>query len=92
MNEDCDSAPVERNVMPRYGIQWNGPKDPIATEMVDGYWTPWHLANDTIMKLRIEVEELFGEYWDCAYQEGHLNRPDGDKANEILHRLRNLFA
>jgi hypothetical protein len=38
-----------------------------------------------------EFESLLGEYWDCAYQEGHLNRPDGSKANEILHRLRNLF-
>lgn len=40
---------------------------------------------------RNEIEELFGEYWDCAYQEGHMNRPDGDKANEILHRLRKLL-
>jgi Site-specific DNA methylase len=30
--------------LPRYGIQWNGPQEPIATPMPDGYWTPWHLA------------------------------------------------
>lgn len=33
-------------------------------------------------------EEAVGSYWDCAYQEGHLNRPDGDKANAILHEIR----
>lgn len=34
------------------------------------------------------LEEAVGSYWDCAYQEGHLNRPDGDKANAILHEIR----
>lgn len=33
-------------------------------------------------------EDAVGSYWDCAYQEGHLNRPDGDKANAILHDIR----
>ena len=37
-------------------------------------------------------EEAVGSYWDCAYQEGHLNRPDGDKANEILHEIRCAVA
>jgi hypothetical protein len=41
---------------------------------------------------RHEVEDLLGAYWDCAYQEGHLQRPDGDKANDILHRLRQLLT
>jgi hypothetical protein len=30
--------------LPRYGIRWNGPTQPIATPMYDGYWTPHHLA------------------------------------------------
>ena len=34
----------------RYGIRWNGPRQPIATPMADGYWTPWHLANDLLQK------------------------------------------
>ena len=37
-------------------------------------------------------EEAVGSYWDCAYQEGHLNRPDGDKANAILHEIRCAVA
>ena len=38
--------------------------------------------------LLARFEEAVGDYWDCAYQEGHLNRPDGDNANAILHEIR----
>ena len=31
--------------LPRYGLRWNGPQQPLAVPMVDGYWTPWHLAD-----------------------------------------------
>jgi hypothetical protein len=31
--------------LPRYGVRWNGPQQPLAVPMVDGYWTPWHLAD-----------------------------------------------
>jgi len=34
----------------RYGIEWAGPKDPIAVPMDDGYWTPWHLANQKLTR------------------------------------------
>lgn len=30
--------------LPRFGIRWNGPTEPLAVPMDDGYWTPWHLA------------------------------------------------
>lgn len=33
------------NGLPRYGLRWNGPQQPIAVPMDDGYWTPWHLAD-----------------------------------------------
>ncbi|PNG40237.1 hypothetical protein A1395_06215 [Pseudomonas protegens] len=36
--------PPEGNGLPRYGLRWNGPQQPLATPMDDGYWTPWHLA------------------------------------------------
>lgn len=32
--------------LPRYGLRWNGPDQPIAVPMEDGYWTPWHLAEN----------------------------------------------
>ncbi|WP_178125751.1 hypothetical protein [Pseudomonas sp. EMN2] len=32
--------------LPRYGLRWNGPTLPLAVPMDDGYWTPWHLAQE----------------------------------------------
>ncbi|MBA1187934.1 hypothetical protein G7Z99_02625 [Pseudomonas entomophila] len=40
--------------LPRYGLRWNGPQQPIAVPMNDGYWTPWHLAD----RLRQELNNL----------------------------------
>lgn len=41
----------------RYGIKWNGPREPIATPMEDGYWTPWHIANAEIERLQKDRNE-----------------------------------
>jgi hypothetical protein len=30
--------------LPRYGLRWNGPTQPVVVPMDDGYWTPFHLA------------------------------------------------
>lgn len=32
----------------RWGIQWNGPEQAIALPMDDGYWTPWHVADELL--------------------------------------------
>jgi hypothetical protein len=40
--------------LPRYGVRWNGPQQPLAVPMEDGYWTPWHLAD----QLNTENEAL----------------------------------
>lgn len=37
--------PPEVHGLPRYGLRWNGPDQPLAVPMEDGYWTPWHLAD-----------------------------------------------
>ena len=37
--------PPEGQGLPRYGLRWNGPSQPLAVPMEDGYWTPWHLAD-----------------------------------------------
>lgn len=37
--------PPHGDLLPRYGIRWNGPEEPLAVPMDDGYWTPWHLAD-----------------------------------------------
>ncbi len=43
--------------LPRYGIRWNGPTQPISVPMGDGYWTPWHLAHAAIAALRQPVPD-----------------------------------
>lgn len=48
--------PPEGDGLPRYGLRWNGPGNPLAVPMDDGYWTPWHLAET----LRTQNAELVG--------------------------------
>lgn len=38
--------------LPRYGVRWNGPTQPLSVPKDDGYWTPWHLAQAECEKLR----------------------------------------
>ena len=61
----------DKIVLPRYGIKWNGPTNPITTEINDGYWTPWHIANDAITKLKIEfeVQSYWGPKWEAEHGE-----------------------
>ncbi len=47
--------------LPRYGLRWNGPDQPVATPMDDGFWVPWHLAKAAEMERtewKREVESL----------------------------------
>ena len=44
--------PPEGDGVPRYGLRWGGPSQPVAVPMVDGYWTPWHLAEREFERLR----------------------------------------
>jgi len=36
--------------LPRYGVRWNGPTQPLAVPMEDGYWAPWHLADELVQE------------------------------------------
>ncbi|WP_434987151.1 hypothetical protein [Pseudomonas protegens] len=46
LQPEAPPRPPEGDGLPRYGLRWNGPQQPLATPMDDGYWTPWHLANE----------------------------------------------
>lgn len=48
--------PPEGEGLPRYGLRWNGPQQPLSVPMDDGYWTPWHLAEQYRMAPQTEVE------------------------------------
>ena len=44
LKPDFPPFPPEGEGLPRYGLRWNGPQQPLSVPMEDGYWTPWHLA------------------------------------------------
>lgn len=50
----------------RYGLKWNGPKNFIPTIMDDGYWTPWHIADELIT-----MEAGFRAYWAHKWESEH---------------------
>lgn len=50
--------PPEGEGMPRYGLRWNGPSQPVSVPMADGYWTPWHLAEAERDTLRQQLEAI----------------------------------
>lgn len=39
-----NDASYQHHALPRYGLRWNGPGQPVSVPMADGYWTPFHLA------------------------------------------------
>jgi len=42
----------------RYGLEWKSDTDFIATPMSDGYWTPWHIAQERLTTTQAENEAL----------------------------------
>lgn len=56
LRPDLPPRPPEGDGLPRYGLRWNGPGNPLAVPMDDGYWTPWHLA-ETLRTQNAELEK-----------------------------------
>lgn len=54
--------PPDGEGMPRYGLRWNGPQQPLAVAMSDGYWTPWHLAERRVEVLEGLLREMTAGY------------------------------
>ncbi|MBU0808732.1 MAG: hypothetical protein KKD30_02285 [Gammaproteobacteria bacterium] len=44
LTPEAPPRPPEGEGLPRFGLRWNGPGQPVSVPMDDGYWTPWHLA------------------------------------------------
>lgn len=57
LTPELPPRPPEGEGMPRYGLRWNGPQQPVAVPMADGYWTPWHLAETECDTLRQQLAE-----------------------------------
>jgi len=48
---DAPNAKLER-----FGWEWTGPKDFVAKPMPDGYWTPWHIAQQSLTSAEVTPE------------------------------------
>lgn len=67
--------PPHGDGVPRYGIRWNGPTQPISVPMADGYWTPWHLADSEVNEARgafLAAAQAIGIVYEA---EGHAPAP-----------------
>lgn len=71
--EECkcpegSKSAVDALVMPlaRYGLQWNVPEMFVCAEMPDGYWTPWHIAQEELTTARRAAQ-----YWKDNHLAGN---------------------
>lgn len=93
LTPELPPRPPEGAGLPRYGLRWNGPAQPLSVPIDDGYWTPWHLAEALRAenaKLRAALAEQ-GERQEAVawYTEDHLT----DKSattwnNDVAERWR----
>lgn len=48
---------MDSELIERWGFKWHGHDHGTHERMADGYWTPWHIAADTIARLTRERDE-----------------------------------
>src|ERR1044071_5450360 len=53
---DCDTGPNAPRTLERWGIKYQGPREPHCVRMDDGYWTPWHIAERELAQACTELE------------------------------------
>lgn len=75
--------------LPRFGLRWNGPTQPLAVPMGDGYWTPFHLAAAHVATLTAERDAARAQL-DHARFDG----ANGERARLLVEidRLRTKYA
>jgi hypothetical protein len=77
----------------RYGIEWAGPKDPIAVPMDDGYWTPWHIANQELRTASAVVPSgVWQFYQDGEWHTGINNIHHRSDTEAAGYKVRDLWA
>ncbi len=76
--------PLQGTGLPRYGIRWNGQKEPLTVPFDDGYWTPYHLALTQNAELSAQVEVLRSasakavNFIKNGVELGFIRMPDAD--------------
>jgi hypothetical protein len=48
----------DSGALQRWGVTWPTTRKLLHQRMPDGYWTPWHLAEEQLAALRAERDEL----------------------------------
>lgn len=84
----------------RYGLQWNGPEEFVCTPMGDGYWTPWHVADQllaardaTIAALTKERDlallsaQQMKDAWDAACHAVGVLQAETERYKEAIHAM-----
>ncbi|MCS3467142.1 hypothetical protein M2401_000863 [Pseudomonas sp. JUb42] len=79
---DWPPRPPDGDGLPRYGLRWNGPQQPLSTPMEDGYWTPWHLAE----KIQSQLAELVSAVRSINHGPRHAHHMPGDDEPCYLQR------
>lgn len=51
-----NDASYQHPALPRYGLRWNGPGEPVSVPMDDGYWTPFHMALEALEALQVDAD------------------------------------
>ncbi|MBX9762846.1 MAG: hypothetical protein K2Y24_07440 [Pseudomonadaceae bacterium] len=90
--------PPEGEGLPRYGIRWNGPGQPLSVPMDDGYWTPWHLANSAadhsedarpMVPDFVSATDVRGACQDAV--DVFAEQPDADQCREVAEYMREVL-
>lgn len=58
LQPEAPPRPPDGTGLPRYGLRWNGDRQPLSVPMDDGYWTPWHLAASATAELPAETVNI----------------------------------
>ena len=72
----------------RYGLKWIGSREFVSHEMADGYWTPWHSADERIRDLESRLDKTIRQ---ASIDLGH-EIAKGDELRSRLGEARNLIA
>jgi hypothetical protein len=56
-----NDASHQHHALPRYGLRWSGPGEPVSVPMPDGYWTPFHVALEAV-KPATALSELIAHH------------------------------
>lgn len=94
LTPEAPPRPPEGEGLPRFGLRWNGPRQPLSVPMDDGYWTPWHLANSAADHSEdardfVSATDVRGACQDAV--DVFAEQPDADQCREVAEYMREVL-